>query len=245
MVLPENRKKYGIVCFCTWFVLFNWFINNTVLISIITSVMKQESKNLYFWSRKFHIHLGLFLLLFIWLFSLSGLLLNHGSKWKFAGFWDERKEKLTITPVLMNSKLDSAALLKSIMRQLKISGEISMVYMAQDSMDFRVSIPGHERNLHINKKEGTCTQKELTFNGWGKMRTLHTFNGVNKNYPNIGPNWIVTRIWQFSKDLIAIGLIVLCISSWIMWYKLRKKYKLGLPITMLGLAISLYLIFLL
>ncbi len=209
----------------------------------MTSEMQRESKNLYFWSRKFHIHIGLFLLLFVWLFSISGLLLNHGSKWKFASFWDERKEKTTVSPVLIDSKLDSAALLKNIMWQQKISGEISRVLISPDSIDFRISMPGHERNLHINIKDGTCTQKELTFNAWGTMRILHTFNGINKENPDVPPNWIVTRIWQFAKDVIAIGFIILCISSWIMWYKLRKKYKWGLLILFLGLTIPVYLIF--
>jgi hypothetical protein len=206
--------------------------------------MQQESKNLYFWSRKFHIHLGLFLLSFIWLFSISGLLLNHGSKWKFAGFWDERKEKTTVSPVLINSKLDSTALLKNIMWQLKISGEISRVFVNPGSIYFRVSLPGHERNLHINIKDGTCIQKELIFNGWGKLRILHTFNGVNKDNPDIPPNWIVTRTWQFAKDVIALGFIILCISSWIMLYKQRKKYRWGLPALLLGIAVSIYFIFL-
>jgi hypothetical protein len=206
--------------------------------------MQRESKTLYFWSRKFHIHMGLFLLLFIWLFSISGLLLNHGSKWKFAGFWDERKEKTTFTPVRIDANFDSAALLKNITRQLKIPGEISRVFMTPESIDFRVSIPGHERNLHVNIKEGTCTQKELTFNVWGKLRILHTFNGINKDYPDIPPNWIVTRIWQFAKDIIAIGFIILCISSWIIWYNLRQKYKWGLPVLLLGFTITIYLVIL-
>ena len=75
-------------------------------------------KNLNYWSRKFHIHLALFLLLFIWLFSFSGLLLNHG-KWKFASFWDERKEKITKSSIHDTNNLDSAAMLKKIMQQLK------------------------------------------------------------------------------------------------------------------------------
>jgi hypothetical protein len=206
--------------------------------------MQRESKNLYFWSRKFHIHLGLFLLLFIWLFSLSGLLLNHGNKWKFARFWDERNEKTTLISVHLDSKLDSSELLKNIMVQLKISGEISRVYLSADSLDFRVSVPGHERNLHFNRKEGTCIQKELIFNGWGKLRILHTFNGINKDHPEIPPNWIVTRIWQFAKDAIATGLILICISSWIMWYGSRTKYRWGLPVILLGIAISVYFLFL-
>ena len=110
----------------------------------------REFKNLNYLSRKFHIHLGLFLLLFIWLFSVSGLLLNHASKWKFTNFWDERKEKMTLTPIHINSKLDSSAMLKNIMQQLNIAGEITKVSMTPDSIEFRVSIPGHERDLNVD-----------------------------------------------------------------------------------------------
>ena len=39
---------------------------------------------------KLHIYLGLFLLLFMWLFGFSGLLLNH--HWEFASFWEEGKK---------------------------------------------------------------------------------------------------------------------------------------------------------
>jgi hypothetical protein len=205
--------------------------------------MQQKFKNINYWSRKFHIHLGLFMLLFIWLFSLSGLLLNHGSKWKFASFWNERKEKTTVTPVFIVADLDSSALLTTIIKQLKISGEISQVTLTTDSIDFRVSIPGHERNLHVNFKEGTCTQKELIFNGWGKMRTLHTFNGINKNNPDLPPNWIITRIWQLTKDVLAIGFIILCFSSWILWYNIRNQYKWGLLFLLSGFALSIYFVF--
>ena len=207
--------------------------------------MQQKFKNLNYWSRKFHIHLGLFLLLFIWLFSFSGLLLNHSNKWKFASFWDERKEKITVTSIHPIASPDSAAMLKNIMQQLKIAGEVSRVWISADSIDFKVSIPGHERNLHVNLKNGICTQKELTFNWWGKMRILHTFNGVNKDNLNIQPNWIITRIWKFAMDAIAIGFIILCISSWIMWYKLRKKYTWGPLFLISGFAITIYFVFLL
>jgi len=200
--------------------------------------IKPERRKMNYWSRKFHIHLGLLLLLFIWMFSISGLLLNHGHNWKFTGFWEERKENTIVTPVYNISNLDSATLVNHIMHQLKISGEVTQVWLTADSLDFRVSIPGHERNLHVNFRTGLCTQKEMIFNVWGKLRTLHTFNGVNKNNPDIQPNWIITRIWQFTKDIIAIGLIILCISSWIMWYKLRKNYRWGLIILLSGLAIT-------
>ena len=206
--------------------------------------MQKENKDLNYWSRKFHIHLGLFLLLFIWLFSVSGLLLNHASKWKFANFWDERKEKMTRTVIHTNSKLDSSAMLKNIMQQLNIAGEITRVSMTTDSIEFRVSIPGHERYLNVDLRKGTCIQKEVILNWWGKIRNLHTFNGAKRDNPVIQPNWFVTRTWKFAMDAIAIGFIILCISSWIMWYKLRKKYTWGPLFLVSGFAIIIYFVFL-
>ncbi|MEP7110809.1 MAG: hypothetical protein ABI760_22635 [Ferruginibacter sp.] len=203
---------------------------------------QRNNKDLNYWSRKFHIHLGLFLLLFIWLFSLSGLLLNHGN-WKFASFWENRKEKITVTSIHTPSNLDSAAMLKNIMQQLKISGEITRVWMTTDSIEFRVTIPGHDRNLHVDLKKATCVQKELTFNWWGKLRNLHTFNGVNKDNPDQKPNWLITRTWKFAMDAIAIGFIILCVSSWIMWYKLRKTYTWGPLILISGFCIAIYFVF--
>ena len=43
------------------------------------------------WSRNPHIYLGLYLLFFLWLFCLSGVVLNHPN-WRVAGFWNERKQ---------------------------------------------------------------------------------------------------------------------------------------------------------
>ena len=42
------------------------------------------------WNRKLHYYLGLYFLFFLWLFALSGLLLNHSS-WTFAQFWPNRQ----------------------------------------------------------------------------------------------------------------------------------------------------------
>jgi len=175
------------------------------------------------------------------LFSFSGLLLNHG-KWKFASFWNERREKITNSSINITANLDSAAMLRNIMQQLKVKGEASEVWMTTDSIDFRVTSPGHVRNFHVDLRRGISTQKELTFNWWGKMRTLHTFNGVNKNNPDLQPNWRITRIWKFAMDGIAIGFIILCISSWIMWYKLRKTYTWGPLILASGFALTIYFV---
>ncbi len=43
------------------------------------------------WNRKLHYYTGLYLLLFLWLFAFTGLLLNH-PQWTFAEFWPTRAQ---------------------------------------------------------------------------------------------------------------------------------------------------------
>ena len=43
--------------------------------------MSFSTKRLETWNRTFHFYLGLYFLFFLWLFSLSGLMLNHG-QWR-------------------------------------------------------------------------------------------------------------------------------------------------------------------
>ncbi len=75
-------------------------------------------KGFEYWNRKSHIHLGLFLLLFIWLFAFSGLLLNNGH-WELSDFYDKRKETKTVTSIHIPLSRDSVTLIKNIVSQLK------------------------------------------------------------------------------------------------------------------------------
>lgn len=195
-----------------------------------------------FRNRKFHIHIGLFLLLFIWLFSLSGLLLNHGG-WKFASFWEQRKQTESVTEITLPAELDSAALVHSVMEKLQISGEVANVKYSVDALDFRVASPGFGRELHVDLAKGTVSQKEYELNIWGKIRTLHTFNGVDKNNIKKEANWFVTSVWKFAMDGIAIALIFLCFSSWVMWYKIRRDYRWGALMLVTGFLASFYFVF--
>ena len=200
-------------------------------------------RNLNFWNRKLHIHLGLFLLLFIWLFSISGLLLNHGS-WEFASFWEQRKQKESVTEMTLPTGLDSAGLLHMVMEKLEISGEVTNVKYSAVGLDFRVGSPGFGKDLHVDLAKGTVSQKEYELNIWGKIRTLHTFNGVDKKNINKKANWVITHVWRFAMDGIAVALFVLCVSSWIMWYKIRKEYKWSTAILIAGFFTSIYFVYL-
>ncbi len=187
--------------------------------------------------RKLHIHLGLFLLLFIWLFSFTGLLLNHGN-WKFASFWNERKES-TIDFIIPTTPLRNPEP-EEILRFLKITGEVDLQKKTANLLQFRVHSPGMVRDLEINLANGKGSGKVIQFNLWGKLRTLHTFNGITKENHLQYPNWWITRVWRYSMDVIAIGLIIICISSWVMWHRVRKDYKFGYVILVTSLLLSGY-----
>ena len=136
-------------------------------------------------------------------------------------------------------------IVKNMLFQLKISGEVNNVKLTADSIDFSISYPGHVNNIHADFKKSICIQNELSYNIWAKLRTLHTFNGANRNNPSIQPNWLLTRVWRFSMDAIAIGLIFLSFSSWIMWYKIRKDYSWGYLTLIAGFAMAVYFVILL
>ena len=201
-------------------------------------------ENIIYWNHRFHIYIGLFLILFILLFSFSGLLLNHG-QWEFASFWKERKEVEIVTTLTIPANPDSTALLHNLMEQLNLSGEIINVKRFPSGINFRVMKPGTIHDIQVDLTNGKCVRKELVYNWYGKIRTLHTFNGSNKMKPEVKPNWLLTKTWSSTMDAVAIGLIFLCISSWIMWFKIRRKYTYGWIILFIGFGTAVFFIFLL
>ena len=196
------------------------------------------------WNRRYHIYAGLFLLFFIALFSVSGLLLNHG-KWKFASFWNERKESETITHITMPAIRDSSALPQKLMEQLNISGEVSNIRLSHSGIGFRVARPGTVQEISIDYNNGICVRKKMVFNWWGKIRTLHTFNGTDRTNPDVRPNWIITRIWRLTMDIVAICLIFLCLSSWVIWYKMRRSYSSGFIVLIISWGAAIFFVYVL
>ena len=71
------------------------------------------------WNRKIHIYLGLYMMLFIWLFSISGLFMNH-PKW-FHGKIDRTPSE---KPVTLSKQMDDVARAKDLKEQLRLEGEI-------------------------------------------------------------------------------------------------------------------------
>ena len=197
---------------------------------------KTESlTNFEVWNRKIHYYLGLYLLFFIWLFAFSGLLLNN-SGWKFFEFWEKRKESAQERAVTTPPQGSDLAQANDLMHQLGLSGEIEWTESRGDNnrLNFRVTRPGHVIDVNADFQQKRATVKRIDYNAWGLMRTLHTFTGASVHDNRNQRDWILTKIWAFTMDAVAVGLIVMVLSSIYMWYVLPEKRRLGAIILSLG-----------
>src|SRR5689334_16409214 len=112
------------------------------------------------WNRKLHFYSGLFLLFFMLLFALSGLILNH-PKWSFPESWNNRKETnyvRAITALAPEIKGDLGQA-HEIMRQLGIEGEILWTVPRTDPNQFvfQVRRPGHFFFLNADLAQNRVT----------------------------------------------------------------------------------------
>jgi hypothetical protein len=185
------------------------------------------------WNRRIHYFLGLYLLFFTWLFVFTGLLLNH-PRWQFAQFWPNRvqtsAEHHVQTPV-GGSDVERA---RDLMRQLGIAGEIQWPAQQSGPFAFQVSRPGLVLDVKADLEQGRATVQRTQLNGWGVMHLLHTFTGVRAADARNTRDWTLTTVWALSMDAVALGLIVMVFSSYIMWYRLRTKRVGGIFALLLG-----------
>jgi hypothetical protein len=174
-----------------------------------------------FWSMaRGHYFLGLFLLLSVWLFAVTGFLLNH-STWGLA----ERQRTQTNTTAehaivlpRAGSPLTDAL---DLMRQLGITGEIQWLATKSegDQFDFRVTRPGKQIEVRTNLKTSKASVVETEVNALGITRALHVFTGVRLNDPRNERDWLITKLWAWSMDGIAVGLLALVASGIWIWVR--------------------------
>jgi uncharacterized protein len=179
------------------------------------------------WNRKLHYYLGLYFLFFVWLFALSGLLLNHS--WTFAGFWPDRKISSSERPIRIPADGSTLEQARDLMRQLEVRGEIQWLTTRPDAtrFDFRVTKPGLQFDIKADLNSARATVQRTEVNAWGTVRALHTFTGVRMNDRKNDRDWALTTVWALSMDAVAAGLVVLVLSGVVMWLGLPKKRLWG------------------
>jgi hypothetical protein len=180
------------------------------------------------WNRKAHFYLGLYFLLFVWLFSLTGLLLNH-PKWTFAQFWPTRKQTAFDKTIVRPPEGSDLPKARDIMRQIGVVGEIEWTATRADSdrLDFRATRPGEINEIKTDIANGIAHIQRIELNTWGVMHVLHTFTGVRMGDSRNNRDWVLTSVWSVAMDAVAFGLIVMTLGSYYMWLRLPRKRLWG------------------
>ena len=195
------------------------------------------------WNRKIHIYLGLFLLLFIWLFGFSGLLLNH--HWAFANSWEKRKVMSYDKTIDISKERDKHILVHEIMGKLKLNGSIYNLRYSSDSthLNFIAAKPAMRYEMKAGLNDGKILIKETQLDQWEVMRSLHKLRNPTQKEAGERYQPLLAFIWSLSIDMVSIGLIVICLGGWYLWLEASKKrFYLGLISIAAGFILSIYIL---
>jgi hypothetical protein len=188
------------------------------------------------WNRRLHFYLGLFFLFFLWLFSLTGLLLNHG-QWQLATAANQRRESRTERTLAPPTGTSDLARARDVMRQLGLVGEVDLPAMPQAArhLEFNVSRPTDASQVKVDLTSGRASVQHFDNGGWAVFRILHTFSGSRFNQPGSSRDWLLTSVWVVAMDALAAGLVIIVLGSYYMWFRFkRKRLRLGVLVLLAG-----------
>ena len=186
------------------------------------------------WNRKLHFYLGLYFLFFLWLFSLTGLLLNHG-QWAIGQAANQRTEARYERAIQTPTGDTDLGRSRDLMRQLNIAGEIDWPASQQAGhLDFNVSRPKDANQVRVDLERKRASIQHFDNSGMATFRIFHAFSGTRFNALTTNRDWILTSVWVFAMDALSAGLIVMVLSSYYMWYRLKPKRRLGMMVLAAG-----------
>lgn len=179
------------------------------------------------WNRRFHYYLGLYFLLFLWLFSFTGLLLNH-PRWALSHIPNEPNPAYERTIETPAGDTDLARA-RNVMRQLGLRGEVDWPQepQLQGRLDFNVAYPKRAAQVRVDLAGGRARVQQVDRSLWSALRISHTFSGSRYDSPATSRDWILTTLWAFAMDAFAVGLLVMVLGSYYMWYRLKAAKTLG------------------
>jgi hypothetical protein len=196
--------------------------------------MPFSTRTIEAWNRRLHFYVGLYFLFFLWLFSLTGLMLNHG-QWAVSLAANHRTETRYERPVTVPASGSDVERARAVMNQLNLVGEIEMPnQQPAGSLSFSTSRPADSNQVRVNLERRLATVQHFEHGHLGRFRTLHTFSGSRYNQPTSQRDWIVTTLWVWAMDALAAGLIVMILGSYYMWWRLKKRHAAGLASLSLG-----------
>ena len=186
------------------------------------------------WNRKLHFYLGLYFLFFLWLFSLTGLMLNHG-QWLMSLAANERKETRSETSIQTPAGTTDAERVNDVMQQLGFQGEIDLPAMQPSGqLAFNVSRPSDASQVRVDLAQNRASIQHFDNSKWATFRIFHAFSGSRFNQPSSQRDWVLTTVWVLAMDALAAGLIVMVLGSYYMWYRLKANRRLGVIVLAAG-----------
>ena len=201
--------------------------------------MRSSVRALEVWNRKLHFYLGLYFLFFLWLFALTGLMLNH-QQW-FRDLY--RRQETASERTIETPRGDTQrAQTLDVMRQLDLRGEIDWpASQPVGHVDFNVARPNGAVQVRVDLNAKRAYIREFRNGTLHAFQIFHTFSGTRFNQPASARDWIVTTVWVMAMDALAGGLIVMVLGSYYMWWRLKKRKALG--IAALGAGVAACLVF--
>jgi hypothetical protein len=186
------------------------------------------------WNRRLHYYLGLYFLFFLWLFSLTGLMLNH-QQW-FSDLY-ERTETRYTSEIETPAGDTRLAATRDVMRQLRLVGEIDWsAVQPVGHIDFTVARPNGAAQVRVDINAKTAYVREFENGHLHAFQIFHTFSGSRFMQPASQRDWLMTSVWVFAMDALAAGLIVMVFGSYYMWWRLKKRKALGVTVLFAGTA---------
>jgi uncharacterized protein len=185
------------------------------------------------WNQRLHVYIGLFFLLFTWVFAFTGIILNH-PKWSFTQFWSNRQESNAVHTVRVPTEGTDLERTRDLMRQLALSGEVTQITTKPDRFEFRLSTPAQFATVTVTPSSGRALVQQTRIDGWGVLNSLHHLTGVHGGSPALTRNSPATWAWSIALDAVSVGLLVLAIGGIYIWLRRREAIASGLVALTLG-----------
>ena len=195
--------------------------------ALSSSRARRVGRRLEAWNRRLHYFLGLYFVLFIWLFSVTGLLLNH-PRWRLSRIPNDANPAYEQTIGIPSGDTELARA-TDVIRQLGLRGEIDWPQTSPQPgrLDFNVVYPRQATQVRVDLRTLRATVRQTDRPLWSALTISHTFSGWRYNAPTTRREWLLTSVWTIAMDALAIGLLVMVFGSYYLWYRLKTKRTLG------------------
>jgi hypothetical protein len=149
--------------------------------------MPSSVRTLEVWNRKLHYYLGLYFLLFLWLFALTGLMLNHQQWFRELYERQETASEQDIEAPRGETQRDQTI---DLMRQLDLRGEIDWpASQPIGHLNFTVGRPNGAAQVRVDLGAKRASIKEFKNGMLHAFQIFHTFSGTRFNQPSSERRW--------------------------------------------------------